>query len=130
MATQPDYRAEFNPIMTEGDTFGKYRFYFKTSDTPTYESFAGCTFLADLIRDGASVIESTTANSRMGLVTGAEATAMGLDDNEAFYWVIDANDAAVLTVGKYKFDIKVTYVDGTVRTRWFGTLTVNAKRSE
>ena len=120
MSTQSDYRAEFNAFMVEGDTFGRYRFKFRTGTNPdTYEDISGCTFLADLIRDGSSVIESSTTNGRMDL-----------EDAETFWWEISADDAAVLTQGNYTYDIKVTYPDNTVRTRFFGKLTVKEKRSE
>ena len=118
MSTQTDYRAEFNAFMIEGDTFGRYKFKFKTG-TNTYEDISGCTFLADLIRDGDSVIESSTTNGRIDL-----------EDSETFWWEISADDAVVLTQGNYTYDIKVTYPDDTVRTRIYGKLTVKAKRSE
>lgn len=136
MATQPDYRVRFDPFLVEGNTFGRYIFFFQlTTGTPnTFESFAGCTFVADLIQDGASVIESSTANGRMGLLDASQVPALDettdIGDNEAFFWEIDKADAEVLTPGKYTYDILVTWPDGTVRSRWYGTLTTKPKRSE
>ena len=136
MANQEDYRAEFNPFMIEGNTFGRYYFYTRTSTTPTYEDFSGCEFKADLIRDGSSVIESSTANSRLGTIDADDVSIISSDYDitlavgEGFFWEISATDAAVLTAGNYTYDILVTWPSGTVRSRWFGKLRVEGKRSE
>jgi len=120
MAQQPDYRGSVDLLMVEGDTFGPYIFKFRTGTDPdTYETLTGCTFLADLVRDGVSAIESTTANGRFTLT-----------DTDEFTWTISATDAAVLEPGKYRYDIQVNYSGGVKRTRVHGTLTVKAQVSE
>lgn len=136
MANQEDYRAEFNPFMVEGNTFGRYYFYTRTSTTPTYEDFSGCTFKADLIREGASVIESNSVNLRMGTIEASDVSVISADYSitlavgEGFFWEISAADAVVLTQGNYTYDILVTYPSGTIRSRWYGKLRVEGKRSE
>jgi hypothetical protein len=131
MASQPDYRVLFDPFHIQNDTFGRYRFKMRLTEGPdTFEDFAGCTFKGNLMQGDTVILQCTTANGRMGLITGAEATEFEIADNEGFWWEVEKADAEVLVVGKYKYDIEVTYPDGTVRTRVYGTLTVKIDRSE
>lgn len=93
--------SKYNITMTRGDTFA--RTLTLTKDGETYTP------------DEDDVIRFAMAKVYKGK-DDYELILSKVIDNETLLWQIDAEDTAELDYGKYKYDLQITYADGTVET--------------